>query len=92
MAAQFSWLGSHPLDGSGQELQTTADGFVITFDRPARAVRGAAAMIDASTGQGLTARAGFHVGDVEPAPLRSAKPAARMALTGSPLIWPPSWN
>jgi hypothetical protein len=39
-----------------------------------------------SASQGFTARAGFHVGGVEPARLRSAKPATKMALTGSPLI------
>jgi class 3 adenylate cyclase/quercetin dioxygenase-like cupin family protein len=49
----------------GREVQTTGDGFLVLFDSPARAVRGAAAMIDASTSQGLTARAGIHAGEVE---------------------------
>ena len=49
----------------GQEVKTTGDGFLVLFDSPARAVRGAAAMIDASTDQGLTARAGIHAGEVE---------------------------
>ena len=31
----------------GREAQTTGDGFLVLFDSPARAVRGAAAMIDA---------------------------------------------
>ena len=42
----------------GREAKTTGDGFFVLFDSPARAVRGAAAMIDAATAHGLTARAG----------------------------------
>jgi class 3 adenylate cyclase len=49
----------------GREAKTTGDGFFILFDSPARAVRGAAAMVDAATAYGLTARAGVHAGEVE---------------------------
>jgi class 3 adenylate cyclase len=49
----------------GREIQTTGDGFLLIFDSPARAVRGAAAMLDAAAGMGLTARAGLHTGEVE---------------------------
>jgi class 3 adenylate cyclase len=49
----------------GREMKTTGDGFFVLFDSPARAVRGAAAMIDAATAYGLTARAGVHAGEVE---------------------------
>ena len=49
----------------GREVKTTGDGFLVLFDSPARAVRGAAAMIDAATAHGLTARAGVHAGEVE---------------------------
>ena len=49
----------------GREAKTTGDGFFVLFDSPARAVRGAAAIIDAATAHGLTARAGIHVGEVE---------------------------
>ncbi|HEX7211432.1 MAG TPA: adenylate/guanylate cyclase domain-containing protein [Propionibacteriaceae bacterium] len=49
----------------GREAKTTGDGFFVLFDSPARAVRGAAAMIDAATAHGLTARAGIHAGEVE---------------------------
>jgi class 3 adenylate cyclase/quercetin dioxygenase-like cupin family protein len=49
----------------GREIQTTGDGFLVLFDSPARAVRCAAAMIDAATGVNLTARAGVHTGEVE---------------------------
>jgi class 3 adenylate cyclase len=49
----------------GREAKTTGDGFFVLFDSPARAVRGAAAMIDAAAAHGLTARAGVHAGEVE---------------------------
>jgi class 3 adenylate cyclase len=49
----------------GREAKTTGDGFFVLFDSPARAVRGAAAMIDVSSAHGLTARAGVHAGEVE---------------------------
>ena len=49
----------------GREAKTTGDGFFVLFDSPARAVRGAAAMIDAATNHGLTARAGIHAGEIE---------------------------
>lgn len=49
----------------GREIQTTGDGFLVLFDSPARAVRCAAAMIDAATAVALTARAGVHTGEVE---------------------------
>jgi class 3 adenylate cyclase/quercetin dioxygenase-like cupin family protein len=49
----------------GRETKTTGDGFFVLFDSPARAVRGAAAMLDAAATHGLTARAGIHAGEVE---------------------------
>jgi class 3 adenylate cyclase/quercetin dioxygenase-like cupin family protein len=49
----------------GREVKTTGDGFFVLFDSPARAVRGAAAMLDAAATHGLTARAGIHAGEVE---------------------------
>ena len=49
----------------GREIQTTGDGFLVLFDSPARAVRCAAAMIDAAMAVALTARAGVHTGEVE---------------------------
>jgi class 3 adenylate cyclase/quercetin dioxygenase-like cupin family protein len=49
----------------GREVQTTGDGFLVLFDSPARAVRGAAAMIDAAASLELSARAAVHTGEVE---------------------------
>lgn len=50
---------------SGREVKTTGDGFLVIFDNPGRAVRGAAAMLDAADAVGLTARAGVHTGEIE---------------------------
>jgi class 3 adenylate cyclase len=49
----------------GREMKTTGDGFFLLFDSPARAVRGASAMLDTAMAHGLTARAGIHAGEVE---------------------------
>jgi class 3 adenylate cyclase len=49
----------------GQEVKTVGDGFVATFDGPARAVRCAQAINDAVAGLGLRIRAGVHTGEVE---------------------------
>jgi len=49
----------------GREVKTTGDGFLVMFDSPARAVRGAAGMLDAAAAKGLMARAGVHTGEVE---------------------------
>lgn len=50
---------------NGREIQTTGDGFLVLFDNPGRAVRGAAAMLDVAAARGLIARAGIHAGEVE---------------------------
>ncbi|HEU4908987.1 MAG TPA: adenylate/guanylate cyclase domain-containing protein [Propionibacteriaceae bacterium] len=49
----------------GREMKTTGDGFLVLFDSPVRAVRGAAAMIDAATAMDLTSRAAVHTGEVQ---------------------------
>ena len=49
----------------GREVKTTGDGFLVMFDSPARAVRGAGAMLDVAAAHGLTARAAVHTGEVE---------------------------
>ena len=50
---------------SGRQVKTTGDGFLVLFDSPAAAVRGAKAMVDAAAGLHLTARAAVHTGEVE---------------------------
>jgi len=49
----------------GREVNTTGDGFLATFDGPARAIRCAVAIRDAVEALGLDVRAGVHTGEVE---------------------------
>jgi class 3 adenylate cyclase len=49
----------------GREIETTGDGFLATFDGPARAIRAAAAMRDELAEMGLPIRVGLHTGEVE---------------------------
>jgi len=49
----------------GNEVDTAGDGFFVTFDGPARAIRCAAAIRDAVREIGVEIRAGLHTGEVE---------------------------
>jgi class 3 adenylate cyclase/alpha-beta hydrolase superfamily lysophospholipase len=49
----------------GREVKHTGDGFLATFDGPARAVRCAAAIRDAVSDAGIGLRAGVHAGECE---------------------------
>ncbi|HEX3668336.1 MAG TPA: adenylate/guanylate cyclase domain-containing protein [Acidimicrobiia bacterium] len=49
----------------GREVKTMGDGFLATFDGPARAIRCATASTDAVHSLGLDIRAGLHTGEVE---------------------------
>ena len=49
----------------GREIDTTGDGFLATFDGPARAIRCAGAITDEVPALGLEVRAGLHTGEVE---------------------------
>ena len=49
----------------GREVDTAGDGFLATFDGPARAVRCALAVRDAVASLGLDVRAGLHTGECE---------------------------
>ena len=49
----------------GSEVDTAGDGFFVTFDGPARAVRCAWAIRDAVHDIGIEIRAGLHTGEVE---------------------------
>jgi pimeloyl-ACP methyl ester carboxylesterase len=49
----------------GVEIKTTGDGFLATFDGPARSVRCGRAITDAVRGVGLEARVGIHSGEIE---------------------------
>jgi pimeloyl-ACP methyl ester carboxylesterase len=49
----------------GREVDSAGDGFLATFDGPARAIRCAAAIVDGVGALGLTVRAGLHTGECE---------------------------
>jgi class 3 adenylate cyclase/pimeloyl-ACP methyl ester carboxylesterase len=49
----------------GSEVDTAGDGFFVTFDGPARAVRCATAIVAAMPPLGVQIRAGVHTGEVE---------------------------
>jgi pimeloyl-ACP methyl ester carboxylesterase len=49
----------------GVEVDTAGDGFLATFDGPARAVRCATAIVQAVAALGVEVRAGVHTGEVE---------------------------
>ena len=49
----------------GREVDTAGDGFLATFDGPARAVRCAREIADTVPGLGLELRSGLHTGEVE---------------------------
>jgi class 3 adenylate cyclase len=49
----------------GREIDTTGDGFLATFDGPARAIRCALAIAETVRDLGLEIRAGLHTGEVE---------------------------
>ncbi len=49
----------------GKEIRISGDGFLATFDGPARAIRCACAIRDAVRGLGIEIRAGLHTGEIE---------------------------
>ena len=49
----------------GREVKRTGDGFLATFDGPARAIRCAASVTEAMGSLGLQIRAGLHTGELE---------------------------
>jgi class 3 adenylate cyclase len=72
----------------GREIVTTGDGFLALFDGAARAVRCAAAMVDAVRPLGIEIRAGLHTGEVTVAGGNArgvaVHAAARVAALGGP--------
>ncbi len=54
--------------GGGREIKTTGDGFLATFDGPARAVRSALAIRHALENIDIAIRAGLHTGEIERLP------------------------
>jgi len=52
----------------GRAVKNLGDGFLATFDGPARAVRCAAAIIDRMRPLGIQVRSGLHTGEIELTP------------------------
>jgi pimeloyl-ACP methyl ester carboxylesterase/class 3 adenylate cyclase len=50
---------------SGREVKTMGDGFLATFDGPAKAIRCACAIAERSSLEGVEIRAGVHTGECE---------------------------
>jgi class 3 adenylate cyclase len=50
---------------NGREVKSTGDGFLATFDGPARAIRCASAILRSSETSELRVRAGLHTGECE---------------------------
>ena len=49
----------------GRQVTTTGDGVLAVFDAAGSAIRCASAILESARGQGLSIRAGVHVGEVE---------------------------
>jgi class 3 adenylate cyclase len=49
----------------GREIKSTGDGFLATFDGPARAIRCTRTILDSSEQLGIRVRAGAHTGECE---------------------------
>jgi class 3 adenylate cyclase/pimeloyl-ACP methyl ester carboxylesterase len=49
----------------GREIKTMGDGFLATFDGPARAIRCGCAIRDEARQLGIEVRAGLHIGEIE---------------------------
>ena len=49
----------------GREIKTMGDGFLATFDGPARGVKCAASIVEAVQEAGIEIRAGLHTGELE---------------------------
>jgi class 3 adenylate cyclase/alpha-beta hydrolase superfamily lysophospholipase len=49
----------------GREINTTGDGFIASFDGPARAIRCAEAILEATRALGIEVRAGLHTGECD---------------------------
>jgi class 3 adenylate cyclase len=49
----------------GREVKTTGDGFLATFDGPARGIRCALAIRDGARRLAISIRAGLHTGELE---------------------------
>ena len=74
----------------GREVRTLGDGFLATFDGPARAIRCGCAISDSARELGLVTRAGLHTGEVE---LQQDGDLAGLAVhIGARVVVPGRWH
>ena len=72
----------------GREVDTAGDGFLASFDGPARGIRCASAITDAVSALGLSVRAGLHTGECEVVDGKLAGIAVNIAARISALAGP----
>jgi class 3 adenylate cyclase len=66
LLAEHDQLVRRALDRfEGREVKTTGDGFLATFDGPARAIRCAQAIHESLRAIGVDVRAGLHTGEID---------------------------
>jgi class 3 adenylate cyclase len=66
LLAEHDQLVRRTLDRfEGREVKTTGDGFLATFDGPARAIRCAQAIHESLRAIGVDMRAGLHTGEID---------------------------
>jgi class 3 adenylate cyclase len=63
--AHHSVVRAHLARYRGREIDTAGDGFLASFDGPARAVRCGSAVVEALRDIGIEIRAGVHTGECE---------------------------
>ena len=89
LLADHNRVVRHQLDRfGGHEVRVVGDGFLATFDGPARAVRCAIAIRDGVWDLGLEIRAGLHVGEIEVLPDDIAGLAVHIGARVSALAGP----
>jgi class 3 adenylate cyclase len=72
----------------GREIDTAGDGFLASFDGPARGIRCAGAITEAVSALGLSVRAGLHTGECEVVDGKLAGIAVNIAARISALAAP----
>jgi class 3 adenylate cyclase len=89
LLADHNRIVRHELERyAGHEVRVVGDGFLATFDGPARAVRCAVAIRDGVREVGLEIRAGVHVGEIEVLPDDIAGLAVHLGARVSALAGP----
>ena len=65
LSAHYALIRRELGRSGGLEVKTIGDGFLATFDGPARAIQCARAIVQAAEAIGIDIRAGIHTGEIE---------------------------